>query len=162
MAWTSMHFAVGMGCTGLAFGAGCLVQRRGWRWLPMAMTVGGVWALVPDLPRLWREDFPWLPLASTFGSKSLEAFLHSWGNLFWFHHMLDMQPKEFALHGLGLILIFYNVAIVMLMKMESAARNSVGNRAWKAHRAHLPPRAFDPADPPHAQPVRSSHLSRAG
>jgi len=37
MAWTTMHFAVGMGCTGAAVGAACLTMRRGWRWLPAAV-----------------------------------------------------------------------------------------------------------------------------
>lgn len=176
MSWTSMHFAVGMGCTGAAFGAGCLYLRRGFRWLPTAMTIGGFWALVPDSPRLFREDFPQLGLASSLGAKSFEHFLHGWGDLFWFHHQLDLQPHEYALHGLAAIILFYNLSIAMLMVMERRQRNSLGNRAWRAHgptlgrlrrrRAHVDELADDEAPPmPTAvnapfPRLRSSHLSK--
>jgi len=40
MAWTTMHFAVGMGCAGALAGAACVVTRRGWRFIPAAMTAG--------------------------------------------------------------------------------------------------------------------------
>lgn len=175
MAWTSMHLAVGMTCAGAAGGLVCLFLRRGWRWLPAAMTVGGIWALVPDLPRVFREDFPSLGLASTLGSKSLERWLHSIGDLFFFHQSLDIQPKEYALLGLFTIVLLYNFSILMLMFMEDRARNSVGNRAWRAHepyvrrysrRAHpgVTPPVRERDDGPYDQPVihriRSSHLSR--
>ena len=71
MAWTSMHFAVGMCGTGVISGLAALALRRGYRWLPLAMTAGGVWALVPDMPRLFRVDFPSLPFLFTFLSLSL-------------------------------------------------------------------------------------------
>ena len=128
-----MHFAVGMGCTGAAVGTACFFAKQGWRWLPAAMTCGGIWGLIPDLPRIWREDFTWLPFAETFGNKSLEASLHSSGNWFFFHRALDAQPHEYALHGLALVLLFYNLAIVLLMAMENRQRNSMANKAWRAH-----------------------------
>ncbi|MEX2215831.1 MAG: hypothetical protein WD768_17095 [Phycisphaeraceae bacterium] len=131
MAWTSMHFAVGMGCTGAAVSAACLYMKRGWRWLPLAMTLGGIWAIAPDLPRIWREDFTWLPFASTFGQRSLEVWLHSIGDLFFFHKALDAQPNEYALHGLAIILILYNLSIALLLRMEHKARKRLG--AWDAH-----------------------------
>ena len=131
MAWTTMHFAVGMACSGAAATAVCLTLRRGWRWIPAVMTAGGVWALVPDLPRVFREDFPSLPLAPLFGNKVFEAGLNS--NLFFFHRTLDAQPHEYALHGLVIILLLYNAAIAGLMWAESLQRNSAANRAWRAH-----------------------------
>ena len=58
MAWASAHFAVGM-AGGAAIGAAlCLTRRGGWRYLPVAMTLGGLWALGPDLPRLFTEGLP--------------------------------------------------------------------------------------------------------
>lgn len=120
MAWTSMHFAVGMGGAGLLAGLVCVVRRRGWRWLPPAMTLGGVWAIVPDLPRLWREDFPSLPFAATLGSKDLERSLHGIGDVFFFHARLDAQPHELALHGLVLILGLYNLSILLLLYLGRA------------------------------------------
>lgn len=111
MAWTTMHFAAGMVGSGV-IGAGlCIIIRRGWRWVPLGMTLGGFWALVPDLPRLFREDFPSLPFASTLGSTSLEHWLHRHGDVFFAHARLDAQPKEFALHGLIIIIALYTMSI---------------------------------------------------
>ncbi len=154
MSWTTMHYAVGMGCTGAVAGAACLWLRKGWRWLPAAMTAGGVLALVPDMPRVFREDFPNAPFAALLGSKSLERWLHSIGDLFFFHRSLDHQPFEYALHGFAAVLILYNLSIVMLMWMEHRQRNSIGNRAWRAHRPHLRKRRqrSDNPPPPQADP----------
>lgn len=130
-----MHYAVGMGCSGVAAGVVCSILRRGWRWIPAAMTVGGVWALVPDMPRIFREDFYWQPLSQTIGTKDFERFIHKWGDLFFFHHQLDIQPHEYALLGLASILILYNLSIVLLMRFEHQQRNSLANRAWRVHRS---------------------------
>jgi len=136
MAWTTMHFAVGMGCAGAATIAVCAIRKRGWRWLPATMTLGGIWAFLPDAPRFFREDFPNLPFASTLGSKTLERALHAVGDLFFFHRSLDAQPHELALHGLVLIILFYNLAIAQLMWLEHRQRNSLANRTWRAHGSH--------------------------
>lgn len=137
MAWTTMHYAVGMGCAGALAGTASLICRRGWRFLPLAMTAGGIWALLPDIPRFFREDFPNLPFAQTLGLKSFERFCHRWGDLFFFHARLDSQPKEYALAGLGVIVLLYNMAICLLLFLEYRQRNSIGNRAFKAHQHHM-------------------------
>jgi len=133
MAWTTMHFAVGMAGAGLACGTACLITRRGWRFLPAAMTAGGIWGTLPDWPRFFREDFPSLPLSATLGQKSFERWLHSFGDVFFLHKQLDLQPREFALHGLVLILVLYNLAIALLMLLEWRQRNTPANRAYRAH-----------------------------
>jgi len=117
-----MHFAVGMGCAGAASGLACTLLRRGWRWIPAAMTVGGVWALVPDLPRIFREDIYLPRLSEVLGNHDLERSLHAWGDWFFFHRQLDMQPHEFALLGLALVLLLYNVCILLLMRLERKSR----------------------------------------
>lgn len=134
-----MHFAVGMGVAGLATTAICAIRSRGWRWLPLAMTLGGCWALVPDMPRLWREDFPSLPLAHLLGAKSLEKWLHSRGDLFFFHQRLDAQPNEYALHGLVLILLFYNLSLIGLWRENRRQQREIRSlaRRWEAHAAVL-------------------------
>ena len=151
MAWTSMHFAVGMGCAGAAFGLGCLLMKRGWRWLPGVMTLGGLWGIAPDMPRLWREDFSWLPFASTLGAKSLEDNLQAIGDLFFFHRSLDAQPHEYALHGLIFMILFYNAAIGLLMWFEP--KRSKALRSLE----HEPA----PALKYEGHTVRSSHLQRS-
>lgn len=135
MAWTTMHFAVGMGCAGSIAGLACTILRRGWRWIPAAMTIGGVWALVPDLPRIFREDIYWEPVSSVLGARSLERALHAWGDLFFFHQQLDYQPREYALLGMAIILLLYNASILLLMRLEHKHRNSLANRAWRVHRS---------------------------
>jgi len=133
MAWTTMHFAVGMAGAGLACGTACLITRRGWRFLPAAMTVGGLWGTLPDWPRIFREDFPSLPFSATLGQKSIERWLHGYGDVFFMHKQLDLQPREFALHGLILILVMYNLAIALLMFLEWRQRHTPANRAARAH-----------------------------
>jgi len=113
MAWTSAHFAMGMACGGGVVAAVGLLRPRLWRWMTPAMTLAGLWAILPDLPRLWREDFPSLPLSGLLGRRSLETGLHRVGDLFFFHGALDAQPKEYALHGLLAIVVFYNAAFVL-------------------------------------------------
>lgn len=132
-----MHFATGMACGAALGGFGCLVVRRGWRFIPAFMTVCGIWANVPDMPRLWREDSPWMPFASTLGSMKLEHWLHYYGDIFFFHKQFDSQPNEYALHGLILMILQYNLAIVGLMWLERRQRNSLGNRMHRAHGSRL-------------------------
>ena len=178
MAWTTMHFAAGMGCAGVLMGTGCLIFRRGWRWLGAGMTLGGVWALVPDMPRIFREDFPNAPFAALLGNKTMDRWLHSIGDVFFFHKSLDAQPHEYALAGFALVLIFYNLLLAKLLVMEHRQRHSVGNRAWRAHEPYLRKRRRprnrsssgkpshhdhdDQRDPAIVGRIRSSHLSRTG
>lgn len=107
-----MHFAVGM-CGGAVISLiPCLIRRRGYRHIPLVMTACGVWANIPDCPRLWRVDFTGLPFAGTLGSMELERWLHKYGDIFFFHHALDAQPKEFALLGLFATIGLYNVCLL--------------------------------------------------
>ena len=133
MAWTSMHFAVGMLGGGAIGALGLFTFRRGARLIPVAMTLGGIWACIPDLPRFWREDFPWLPAAAALGSKDFERWLHGIGDLFFGHAALDAQPHEYALHGLIGIILLYNLAVLWTLWLERRQRNSLGNRHWRAH-----------------------------
>lgn len=114
MAFTTMHFAVGMAGTGAIATVGALLLRRGWRWVPLAMTAGGLWACGPDLPRLFKEDFPNAPFAHTLSARPLQAWLNTHGDWFFLHRMLDDQPKEYALHGLLGILLLYTVSCLAL------------------------------------------------
>jgi hypothetical protein len=124
-----------------------MVTRRGWRWLPAAMTLGGLWALVPDMPRIFREDIYYEPISSILGTHELERSLHRWGDLFFFHRALDAQPREFALLGLLLILVFYNAGLLLLMAMETKRRHQIGRpmthaqvspKSQKRRRKHQP------------------------
>ena len=114
MAFTTMHFAVGMTGAGALATVGALVLRRSLRWVPLAMTAGGIWACVPDMPRIFKEDFPSLPLAETLSAKPLQQWLNANGDWFFFHRTLDQQPKEYALHGLLVILVLYTISVFLL------------------------------------------------
>lgn len=176
MSWTSMHFAVGMACSGgLALG-GCLIVRRGWRWIPAIMTLGGLWATVPDMPRLFRQDFPGLHLGSTLGSLDLEHFLHHWGDIFFFHATLDDCINQYALHGLIGMIFLYNAAIALMLVLEHQQRRRLATLMGPALPRKRTPRPAAtiaaPAAPkvdaegpeaeadPIAQLMRSSHLTR--
>ncbi len=132
-----MHFAAGMCGASVIGGAVSLIWRRGYRFLPLAMTAGGLWAMIPDLPRLFREDFPTMPLAKTLGSSHLERQLHAMGDLFFFHARLDSQPHEYALLGLFTTIVLYNISIILMLILEYRQRNSIANRSWRAHQAIL-------------------------
>jgi hypothetical protein len=135
-----MHFAVGM-CGGAAVTlVPCLILRRGWRHIPVGMTLGGLWGIVPDLPRLWREDFTGLPFAATLGSKDFELWLHSIGDLFFFHRSFDAQPKEFALLGLAMIIGLYNLCILGLLWHKRSQRV-----LSQSHYSQTPPPVVRPA-----------------
>ncbi|MCC7145368.1 MAG: hypothetical protein IT443_02890 [Phycisphaeraceae bacterium] len=165
MAWTTMHFALGMSCTGAVMGGACLALGRGWKWIPAVMTLGGCWALIPDMPGSIREQLGSLPLAGTLGSLTLEHFLHSIGDLFFFHKALDAQPNEWALHGLAIILILYNISLAGFMFQDRKLHQHPALRAWRAHHRHLPaeddspsahrtalPRVEDLIPPPKSMP----------
>ena len=128
-----MHFAVGM-CGGAAVMAlPCLILRRGWRHIPLAMTLGGIWAILPDAPRLWREDFTSLPFAATLGAKDFEVWLHSIGNLFFMHRSLDAQPKEFALLGLAMVIGLYNLCLMVMLWHNKRVRRRTITHHVKSH-----------------------------
>ena len=123
MAWATMHFAVGMAGGAAVAGAVCVLRGgKGGRWLGVAMTLGGLWATVPDWPRIPRVHLSGVPVLWRLGSVELERWLHAWGDLFFFHRMLDAQPREHALLGLVLIILFYNAAIAWLMYLQWRAK----------------------------------------
>lgn len=109
-----MHFALGMVGTGAVTTVAALTFGRGLRWVPLCMTAGGIWACVPDMPRIFKEDFPNAPFAQTLSAKPLQEWLQANGDIFFLHRMLDAQPKEFALHGLAIILFLYTVSVFFL------------------------------------------------
>lgn len=124
MAFTTMHFAMGMVGSGAIATVGALVMRRGLRWVPLWMTAGGIWACVPDMPRIFNEDFPSLPFASTLSSRPLQDWLQAHGDWFFFHRMLDTQPREFALHGLAIILTLYTISVFFLSVTHGRPRRA--------------------------------------
>jgi hypothetical protein len=169
-----------MACSGGLGLAACVTLRRGWRWIPLVMTAGALWAIVPDMPRLFRVDFPSLGLASTLGSMNLERTLHLWGDVFFFHHALDLQPKEYALLGVAGMFFCFTASIIGLMILErrqyhlaqkylryrQAHQSSKLRQHLRELTAHLQEeQSENPESQEHRtgrmNPVRSSHLSRS-
>ena len=107
---------------GAAAAGVCAVRRRGWKSVPVAMLAGGMWAIIPDLPRVIREDLPNTYLASTLGSRALGHWLNSHGNWFVFHGWFDRhyaQPwpdARWGLRGIAMIVVFYNVMAFTLFR----------------------------------------------
>ncbi len=137
MAFTSMHMAVGMACTGAAGVAACMVIRRGWRWIPLVMTLGAIWAVMPDLPRMVREQLAWLPLSQLLGSRGLEEALASWGNVFFFHRWLNSSTADLTLAGFALMFLMYNLSIVGLMMFERRHARRAMSLPWDGRERRL-------------------------
>lgn len=122
MAFTTMHFGVGMACGGAAAIGYALIRRKHFQSVGPAMTLGGIWAIVPDLPRVFVW-FPSLPFSEKLGGRQNEERLLS--DIFFFHASLDTQPREFALLGLAIILLLYNLVIFTPLVIELAKRPSL-------------------------------------
>ncbi len=140
MAWTSMHFAVGMAGGAAIAAVGCAITRRGWRWVPGAMVAGGFWAILPDTPRLFREDFPWVPFMGWYANKTTEAWLHEIGNVFFFHQTLDRQPHNYSLHGLLLIILLFTLGWVWMLLLNRHERRR-GSQAALGIAGRIKPRS---------------------
>lgn len=92
------------------------------------MTLGGTWGIVPDLPRVFVW-FPSLPFAEKLGGQQNEDRLLS--DIFCFHASLDAQPREFALLGLAIILLLYNLVIfIPLLRNLARSPTLVHLRRW--------------------------------
>ncbi|MEM0913434.1 MAG: hypothetical protein AAGK09_02375 [Planctomycetota bacterium] len=178
MSWTSMHFAVGMvGGAAVTATVACF-WRRGLVYTPLGMTLGGLWAIVPDTPRLARVDFPSLralPGVEAFASKSTEDWLHRIGDLFFLHRTIDERLADHALAGLFMTVAMYTLAIAGLTALIALQRRRIArleNRASR-HAATPTARPVDrrraptgrPADSPLGEPVprrRRGDWERAG
>ena len=135
MAFTTMHFGVGMACGGAAALGCALIRRKGFRAIGPAMTLGGIWAIVPDLPRVFVW-YPSLPFSNYLSGRDNETRLLS--DVFFFHASLDAQPKEYALLGLAMILVLYNAVIfapLLIVSVRVAKR--LLDRLQSSH--HVPP-----------------------
>ena len=99
-----------MACGGAAAVVVATLRGRGWSWVTFVMTLSCIWALGPDLPRIFREGYPSLPFARYLGDEGVDRWLLSFGDVFFFHAMLDSQPHQYALQGLVLILLCDNAA----------------------------------------------------
>jgi len=126
MAWVGGHFAIGMACGGVAAAGFCAWRRRDWRLVPAAMVAGGLWATVPDMPRVIREDLPGTWLAATAGAKPFEEVLQYYGNLFFFHRWLDLlQEGRWGLRGLAIVVACYTLLSYGLLHHNRALRHKV-------------------------------------
>jgi len=126
-----MHFAVGMvGGAAVTATVACF-YRRALPLTPLGMTLGGLWAILPDTPRLVRVDFPSLrslPGATAFGDKATEAWLHQIGDLFFLHRTLDHHATDLSLAGLFAMIALYTMGIASLLALVACnARASPGS-----------------------------------
>jgi len=176
MTSTSMHLAVGMACGGLAAVAFCLAMKRGWRWIPLVMTAGAIWAILPDLPAMMRQQLAWMPLSQTLGSQALENALASWGNVFFFHSALASSSADLSVVGFALMFLLFNLSMAGVLMLERRLAGVHRPMLWdgKERRASVEAEAADsptrqegyrPTAHSHEQhrrmhQVRSSHLSR--
>jgi hypothetical protein len=133
------------------------------------MTFGGVWALLPDVPSMLHNA---TGFSSGIASAQFGDQLHSFGNLFFFHSLLDASAHEHALMGAVLILLLYHVAIALLMMLERRARLGMDEPGFRRRDAMRRKYSLarsgsgggadgSPYDTPISHRVRSSHLARS-
>jgi hypothetical protein len=74
---------------------------------PMAMLASGLWAVVPDMPRLW-------------GDVQLYHRLHykSWANIFWGHQWIDFTPAVDEWKGYPLVFMAFCGVILAAVLRE--------------------------------------------
>jgi hypothetical protein len=133
-----------------------LITRRGWRWMPAAMTLGGLWAILPDTPRLFRYRFRGIPGLAGYADGATEQWMHQIGDLFFFHRALDRQPHEYALHGLfGIVALYAAAAIFTYIMYERRLRRSPRRSAPR------PPVPVHPAPRP-SRTAEQGVLARIG
>jgi len=161
VSWTSMHFAVGMvGGAAVTAGVACFC-RRALPLTPLGMTLGGLWAIVPDTPRLIRVDFPSLrslPGVATLGDKAIEARLHQVGDLFFLHRTLDLHANDLSLAGLFAMIGLYTLGLAALVGLVAWQRARIARLERRLQSHALPRPAVEPpvdrrratpsADPP--------------
>lgn len=151
MVFTAIHMAVGMVVAGLAGLAISTRIGRGWRWIPVAMTAGALWAIIPDVPAMYREHLQHLPLVGILGSHSLEATLQNWGNVFFGHRLLQDQLQQMPDWGLAAFLL-----------IAGASLTGVALGGWREHEQASQGLKMTSFDAGHRMDqVRSSHLSRS-
>jgi hypothetical protein len=61
---------------------------------PLAMGLSGAWAVVPDMPRLWKD----LPLY-------VDLHHHPRCNVFWFHCWIDRDEVDWAWYPVAFVLV---------------------------------------------------------
>lgn len=153
-----MHFAVGMvGGAAVTAGVACF-YRRGLAYTPLGMTLGGIWAILPDTPRLVRVDFPSLralPGAEAFGSKATEAWLHQIGDVFFLHRAIDEHLTDNALAGFFAVVALYTIGIAGLVARVAWQRVRMARleRRVGAHASVSGARPFDRRRSPGGRPA---------
>jgi len=159
-----MHFAVGMvGGAAVTATVACF-YRRALPLTPLGMTLGGLWAILPDTPRLVRVDFPSLrslPGATAFGDKATEAWLHQIGDLFFLHRTLDHHATDLSLAGLFAMIALYTMGIASLLALVAWQRARIA-RLQQRLRDHHPavPDAAPLVD--RRRPQSAAHRPRPG
>jgi len=145
MAWIGGHFAIGMACGGAAAAGWCAWRRRDWHLIPFAMAAGGVWAIIPDMPRVIREDLPGTWLAATAGARPLEEVLQYYGNVFFFHRWFDFaQTGRWGLRGLAIVVASYTVLSYFLIYQNGRLQQKVEQlrqHIYGARRPHVEQKA---------------------
>lgn len=123
----STHFAVGMICSGLLMLPLLFFRFRYWIYLPVVQTLGGVFAEVPDFPRVIGA-FPSLGLHHIVDADALYRLLHTRiGDLFFFHRSIDVSGEGNFLQGMTVVICIYNFWIFVFVGKEILQRRRAAN-----------------------------------
>jgi len=115
MGWTGVHFAIGLMLGGSAAAGVCVFRDRGWKAVPVAMLLCGLWAIVPDVPEILRQGLPGTWIASGLGAQAATDWLNQHSQWFFFHHYQEMLvDSRWGLRVLTLIGLVYNALLIGL------------------------------------------------
>ena len=126
------HIAAGM-APPFAVSAAVYLVRRGRvsaRFLtavPLWMLAGGVWAVVPDMPRLV------LRLAGRQYGWSAEWHRPGWPDIFFFHGTLDSTGRGGSLWGTAAILFMFVCLVVVYLREIHRLTRQVSSMQMRAH-----------------------------
>ena len=96
-------------------------MRAGFGWLisaPLAMAAGAIWAVVPDLPRL-------------FGNYALyKTWMHApWTDIFFWHYTIDhIESPNLAPWGAGFVLIALALLWIAWRELQRAENSCRGRQ----------------------------------
>ena len=119
----AVHFAAGL-IGGTLIAAPIVSFRRRWRrYVPVFAGLCGLWASVPDFPRLVRgverllleRGFVRLanwPVIEYLGRNRLGRSLTAYGDWFFLHRLLDTRYRIEGLAGPVVVLLYYHVVIL--------------------------------------------------
>jgi len=138
-----IHFATGVACVLAPAAAVMSICRRGWSTLPLLVTFGGVWALIPTIVDAASQSNIG-PIRGLLGNNAAVFLTHDLANLFFFHRSVRLQPIDLTIPALlGVIAVYAGCAVRWHRRRSRNPRSRRKRREITSHEVT----PFTPIDP---------------